>query len=449
MIKDDLNGKRVTVAGLGRFGGGIAAARWLCEQGARVLVTDKAKREDLAASIEQLKGLPIEYRLGGHELADFTRCDLVVASPAIAPSNEYLQAAREAKIPVTTEIRLFVERCPLPVVAVSGTKGKSTTSKLLSLMLETKYKVHLGGNIGKSLLFDLPQMREKGNAELVLLELSSFMLEYLGETQWAPHVSVLTMLDCDHLEWHGTREAYLNAKRNLIRYQKPSDVAVLGGDCAIAREFSGATAARVVWYSMTSRPRFSLTIPGEHNQLNAQAAFAAAEGLGVTWEKAQEAIRSFRGLPHRLELVHQHDGIAFYNDSIATIPNAAAAALEVFPAGKVIQIVGGHDKHLPYDRMSDAIAARAKAMLVIGDTTMQVIDDAMPLILQNMKQRHPEYAGVYALADLAEAMRKARELARPGDVVLLSTGCASYGQFTNFEQRGQRFAELAKALFSA
>lgn len=438
---DDPKGKRVTVAGLGRFGGGIAAARWLCEQGAHVLVTDTAKAQDLTASLEQLAGLPIEYRLGGHLVEDFTRCDLVVASPAIAPSNEYLRAARKAKVPVTTEIRLFVERCPLPVVAVSGTKGKSTTSKLLALMLETKYKVHLGGNIGKSLLFELPQMRDRGKEELVLLELSSFMLEYLGEIRWAPHVAVLTMLDCDHLEWHGTREAYLNAKRNLIRYQKPTDVAVLGGDCAIAREFSGATAARVVWYSMTSRPRFSLTIPGEHNQLNAQAAFAAAESLGISWENAQEAIRDFRGLPHRLELVHQHDGITFYNDSIATIPNAAAAALEAFPAGKVIQIVGGHDKQLPYDRMSDAIAARAKAMLVIGD--------AKPLIVENMKQRHPEYAGVYALADLGEAMKKAKELARPGDVVLLSTGCASYGQFINFEQRGQRFAELAKALFRA
>ena len=436
MIKDDLKGQRVTVAGLGRFGGGIAAARWLCEQGARVLVTDLAQAKDLAASLEQLKGLPIEYRLGGHALEDFISRDLVVASPAIARSNEYLQAARKANVPVTTEICLFLQRCPSQVVAISGTKGKSTTSKLLSLMLERKYKVHLGGNIGKSLLFDLPRLHQE---DVVLLELSSFMLDYLGDIKWAPHVSVLTMLDCDHLEWHGSREAYLNAKRNLVRFQKADDVAVLGGDCPIAREFSAATRARVVWYSMTSRPRFALTIPGEHNQLNAQAAFAAAESMGVTWEQAQEAIRDFRGLPHRLELVHQHGEIAFYNDSIATIPNAAAAALEAFPAGKVIQIVGGHDKQLPYDRMSDAIAARAKAMLVIGEAT--------PLIVASMKTRHPQYAGVYELGDLTGAMKKAKELARPGDVVLLSTGCASYGQFVSFEERGQKFAELAKGLF--
>lgn len=436
MIKDDLKGKRVTVAGLGRFGGGIAAAKWLCEQGAHVLVTDSSAPQKLTASLDQLKDLPIEYRLGGHAFEDFTRPDLVVASPAIAPANVYLRAARESHVPVTTEIRLFIERCPLPVVAISGTKGKSTTSKLLSLMLETKYKVHLGGNIGKSLLFDLPQMRD---GELVLLELSSFMLEYLGETQWAPHVSLLTMLDCDHLEWHGTREAYLNAKLNLIRYQKPTDFAVLGETCPIAREFATSTAARIVWYNTTSHPPFQLTIPGQHNQLNAQAAFAAAHCLGISWEAAQKAIRDFPGLPHRLELVHQHNGITFYNDSIATIPNAAAAALEAFPAGKVIQIVGGHDKQLSYDRMTDAIAARAKAMLVIGEATA--------LITANMQSRHPEYRDMHAATDLDGAMRKTRELARPGDIVLLSTGCASYDQFANFEQRGQKFADLARSLF--
>jgi UDP-N-acetylmuramoylalanine--D-glutamate ligase len=339
-------------------------------------------------------------------------------------------------VPVTTEIRLFVERCPLPIVAISGTKGKSTTSKLLSLMLETRYKVHLGGNIGKSLLPDLPQMKK---GQLVLLELSSFMLEYLGEIGWAPHVGLLTMLDCDHLEWHGTREAYLNAKLHLIRNQKRSDFAILGQSCPIAREFARQTKAKVLWYNMTSHPRFTLTIPGEHNQLNAQAAFAAAHCLGVSWDAAQKAIRSFRGLPHRLELVHQHDRIRFYNDSIATIPNAAAAALEAFPPGKVIHIVGGHHKQLSYDRMSDAIATRAKAMLVIGEAT--------PLIAGNMRSRHPDYRRMYAVKDLDAAMRKARELAAPGDIVLLSTGCSSYDQFANFEQRGQRFADLARSLF--
>ena len=422
---------------MGRFGGGIAAARWLVEQGARVLVTDTYPAEKLADSLKQLEGLPIEYHLGGHRTEDFTQTDLVVASPAIPPHSEYLVAARKAGVKITTEICLFAERCPLPVIAISGTKGKSTTSKLLALMLDTKYKVYLGGNIGKSLLFDLPNMRA---GEVVLLEVSSFMLEYLGAHQWSPKVALLTMLGLDHLEWHKKPEAYHNAKLNLIRYQTPGDFAVLGESCPLAREFSRHTQAKVAWYGVNGRQRFALTIPGEHNQLNAQAAFAAAEVMGVGFAAAHKAIRDFVGLPHRLQLVHEYEGIRFYDDSIATIPTAAAAALMAFPAGKVIQIVGGYPKYLDYAPMCDAFAQHAKAMLCIGQEAKA--------IEATMRERHPEFTGIYQCGEIAQAMRQARDIAVKGDVVLLSTGCSSYDQFVNFEQRGQAFAELAKAIFA-
>src|SRR5688572_22833548 len=153
---DDLKNKRVTVAGLGHFGGGIAVSRWLAQRGANVLVTDSAPAEKLGDSIKQLDGLPIDFHLGGHRREDFTDADLVVTSPAIPPTNEHLVAARGAGVPITTEIRLFIERCPARIVGVTGTKGKSTTTKLLSLMLATRFKVWTGGNIGGSLLFDLP-----------------------------------------------------------------------------------------------------------------------------------------------------------------------------------------------------------------------------------------------------------------------------------------------------
>jgi UDP-N-acetylmuramoylalanine--D-glutamate ligase len=386
--------------------------------------------------VKQLEGYPVEFRLGEHRMEDFTSCDLVVASPAVPPTNEYLVAARKAGVSVTTEIRLFVERCPLPIVAISGTKGKSTTSKLLSLMLASKYQVWLGGNIGKSLLFELPKMK---SGEIVLLEISSFMLEYLGEMQWAPAVGLLTMLGSDHLEWHGTQEAYLKAKGNLIRYQTPEQSAVLCETCSLAREFAKQTKAKVVWYGVEGRRRFELTIPGEHNQLNAQAAFAAAECMGISWEAAQQAIREFAGLPHRLELVHEFDGIRFFDDSIATIPQAAAAALRAFGKGRVIQIVGGHDKGLPFEPMCDAIAEHAKAAMCIGESAGKIAGI--------IRSRHAEYREVYESGTLAQAMAKARELASPGDVVLLSTGCSSYDQFINFEQRGKAFADEAKKLF--
>src|SRR5438105_3634492 len=194
-----LQAKRVTVAGLGRFGGQIAAARWLVQQGAKVTVTDKESREKLAESVQQLSELPIQWRLGEHVKDDFTTADLIVASPAIPLSNEYLSAARAAGVPITTEIRLFIERCPAKIVGVTGTKGKSTTTAMLGRILKEKYTAWVGGNIGKSLLADLPQIQPD---HLAVLELSSFMLEYLEEAEFSPHVAVVTMIAPDHLDRH-------------------------------------------------------------------------------------------------------------------------------------------------------------------------------------------------------------------------------------------------------
>ena len=241
----DFQNKRITVAGLGRFGGGIEVTRWLAAQG-RVLVTDREPAEKLADSMRLLDGLPIEFHLGGHDTSDFTNCDLVVTSPAIPPTNAYLQAARDAGIPITTEIRLFVDRCPAPVVGVTATKGKSTTSALVGAMLKTRYSVHVGGNIGGSLLSRLPEIRPD---HLVVLELSSYMLEHLGSQQWSPHVGIVGMIGIDHVEWHGSAEAYVNAKRNLVRYMKPDDIAVLSeeneGSASFARHEGKGRSIRV------------------------------------------------------------------------------------------------------------------------------------------------------------------------------------------------------------
>ena len=213
-----MKNKRVTVAGLGRFGGQIAAIRWLVQNGANVLVTDRTPAEKLSASLKELEGLPLTFRLGEHRVEDFTSADLIVTSPAIPPENEFLVAAKNAGVPITTEIRLFIERCPARMLAVTGTKGKSTTTALLGRMLATKFNVHVGGNIGKSLLLELPKITSD---DLVVLELSSFMLEYLRAAQWSPHVAVVTMLAVDHVDWHGSAQAYLDAKKQILRHQAP------------------------------------------------------------------------------------------------------------------------------------------------------------------------------------------------------------------------------------
>jgi UDP-N-acetylmuramoylalanine--D-glutamate ligase len=430
----DVRNKRVTIAGLGHFGGQIAAARWLVEQGATVLVTDLAPVEKLADSVKQLDGLPIEFQLGAHRDEDFTSADLIVVSPAIPPTNAFIRKAIECGVGVTTEIELFIERCPAVILGVTGTKGKSTATALLGAMLGTQFTTWVGGNIGKSLLFDLPKMKR---TDMVVLELSSFMLEHLRPTRWSPHVAVVTMLSVDHIEWHGSVEGYIDAKKNIVRFQRPDDIAVLNGDDDASRSFAREAKSRIVAYGGNRRPLELRLLAGRHNQLNAQAALAAAEVVGVPFDVAQAAVRDFKGLPHRQELVHEFNGIRWFNDSIATIPEAAMAALESFPARRVIQIVGGYDKHLPMTALCNALCERAKAVLCIGQTG--------PMIGEMMAET-PQAVSVpiYQCGDLATAVKMARSIAVSGDVVLLSTGCASYDQFENFEKRGEAFARLTR-----
>ncbi len=432
-VMQDVKNKRVTVAGLGRFGGGIEVSRWLVEQGARVLVTDKEPLEKLLDSVKKLDGLPIEFRLGGHRTEDFCSCDLVVTSPAIPFTNEFLRAARDRGVAITTEIRLFVERCNAPVVGITATKGKSTTTALVGEMLKSRYNVHVGGNIGGSLLSKAPSI---GPDDLVVLELSSYMLEHLGTQHWSPHVGIVGMIGVDHVEWHGSPEKYVNAKKNLVRFMKPNDIAVLSEENEGSSSFARDTKAKVVRFGMNGRKPFELELKGAHNQLNAQAAFAAAQELGVSWDQAQKAVRNFRGLPHRLQIVHEANGVKWVNDSIATIPEAAIVAMKAFPAGKVIQIVGGYDKHLDMREMCETLAKSCKAVLTIGALG--------PRLAGISREATERSADIKESGDLPTAVSMARKLAAPGDVVLLSPGCASYDQFTNFEARGEAFAQLAK-----
>lgn len=428
---EELRGKKVTVFGLGRFGGNIAASQWLASQGASVTVVDREPAEKMADSVAKLAGHPITFHLGQEIESDFSQADFIVASPAILPTNPMLEVARKAGVPITTEIRLFIERCSASIVAVTGTKGKSTTTAMLGRILSSRFTTWVGGNLGGSLLFDLPKI---GKDDPVVLELSSYMLEHLRAQRWSPHVAVLTFIAPDHLEWHGGYEPYLKAKQTIVDFQTADDYVIASEASEDSMRIARASRGRLIPFGTEGRKRFELLVPGEHNQLNAQAAFAAASVLGVTWDEAQAALATFKGLPHRLQLVHEQDGVRYYNDSIATIPQAAIAALGSFAAGRVIQIVGGYDKHLDMDGMCRALAERAKASLCIGQ------------LGPSLAERIRGHGGreVHDCGDLATAVARARELASSGDIVLLSTGCASYGQFTNFEARGDAFARLAR-----
>jgi UDP-N-acetylmuramoylalanine--D-glutamate ligase len=229
----------------------------------------------------------------------------------------------------------------------------------------------------------------------------------------------------------------VDAKRNVVRFQRPDDFAVLNGECPAAAEFARHTPGRVVAYGVEGRRPFEMIVPGRHNQLNAQGAFSAAQLLGLTWDEAQAALREFPGLPHRLQLVHEENCVRYFNDSIATIPEAAVAALEAFPPKRVLQIVGGSSKGLKLTALSAALCERAKAVLCIGATGPEIA----ALLGQSPSQT---CAPAYKCGDLATAVKVAKENAVPGDVVLLSPGCASHDQFVNFERRGAEFVRLVK-----
>ena len=441
--KPDLSGKRVTVMGLGRFGGGIGVTRYLVSCGADVLVTDLESTEKLSASVAQIRDLVddgrVTLRLGEHNISDFTTCDLVVANPAVPRpwENRFLRAAEAASVPVTTEIRLSIDALPgnCRMVAVTGSAGKSTTTALIHHILSGLGEtVHLGGNIGGSLLDRVDRIRA---SDVVALELSSFQLHWLGGLR--PSVAVVTNIDANHLDWHQTFDHYRASKRMILRGQRSGDVAVLGpGVCDWPTE-PGVRRVEIASDALVS----GLLIPGGHNELNAAVAIeacrAAVRGPGGGSFDEDAAIglaRTFTGLPHRLRHVASAGGVRFYDDSKSTTPQATMLALDAFPAERASKrihlIAGGYDKG--QDLASIALAApELKGLYTIGQTGEWL----------------SRAAGTHALScgTLEAAMDLIASRLAAGDVVLLSPGCASWGQFENYEKRGERFAALVDETF--
>ena len=424
--------RRVTVMGLGRFGGGVGVTRWLARQGARVAVTDLASAEQLRDSLARLEGLDLTLHLGGHDEADFVGCDLLVVNPAVPFDSPYLRAAREAGVEITTEINLFLARCPAAVVGITGSAGKSTTVAMAGAILAREKETHVGGNIGVSLLDKLGEIRPD---HVVVLELSSFQLVYLPAVARSPHVAVVTNLQPNHLDRHGTLAEYAEAKKNIFRAQCPQDVLVLNRDDREVASWAAEAAGRVELFSADDEP-FELKLPGRHNQANAQAAWSAARQFGLPREAAVEALASFTGLPHRLELVLERGGVRYFNDSKCTTPAGTVAALEAFPPRSAIVILGGYDKHVDFGMLCRLLAVRAKAVVATGQTGPEIARGT------ERARSDGDAPEVVRAEQFADGVRAARKLARVGDVVLLSPACASYDQFDNYEQRGETFVRL-------
>lgn len=446
MELSELLDKNVLVVGLGRFGGQIAAARWLVEQGARVTVTDLAPAEKLADSLAQLQGLPIRYRLGGHDESDLERCDLLVVSPAVPKDrSEFLAAAVRRGIPFTAEMNLFVERCPARrIIGVTGSAGKSTTTAMIGSILEAAKADGLfpdtwvGGNIGHSLLGDLRHMSAE---DAVVLELSSFQLEDLVPLRWSPPVAVITNIQPNHLDRHGTLEAYADAKMNIVRHQAADGVVLLHPGDEATRAFVMAAGAGNRIRQCEFPPHFAefLKVPGDHNRANAAAAITAARAIGVSDASIARGLAGFRGLPHRLEFVVERAGVKYYNDSKSTTPESTQIAVEAFEGRPVIALVGGKPKGASFAAMGRFLASRCKAVLCYGQAGPEIHQEVITGIEAGGR------AAAERLPTFTEAVGRAGRLAAAGDVVVLSPACASYDEFTNYEERGEVFRRLVLA----
>ncbi len=495
----------VTVMGLGRFGGGLGAVKFLLDRGARVTVTDLRPEAQLAETLKEFDASKlVRLQCGGHTDADFADAQLIVVNPAVKPSCPWLAKARERGIPRTSEMNLFWQHNRGRVIGVTGSNGKSTTTALIAHLLKTAGRtVHLGGNLGGSLL---PIVDSIAPTDWVVLELSSFQLADLDRIEASPEIAVVTNFAPNHLDWHPDLDDYRRAKQTILRWQSMDSTAVLNGEDADVREWP--TRGRVRFFGQTSgslspagdvadsndthgggegegegaRTQLSpphpgplphrgvvsessadcggegaesalrvmpladlldlLPLPGEHNRMNAEAAICAVLAAGVEREALAEGLRTFRGLPHRLELVGEVGGRRFYNDSLATTPESAICALKAFP-GRVLLMAGGYDKQIDLSEFAREAAMRATAIAWMGQTAERLHALATQTLEQHGGLMSPARCRSQRIThSLREAFEWLWDQSQPGDTILLSPACASFDWFLNFADRGEQFRDL-------
>ncbi len=447
---DFFAGKKVLVMGIGSFGGGVDAAKFACDAGAKVTITDTASAEKLAESISQLENYPhIEYHLGSHIPADFEGNDIIIVNPAVRPDNEFLKIAAEHNKTVTSQINIFFQLSNAVIIGITGANGKSTTAALTAHLLRntsderratSDEHVWLSGNIGhKPLLAVLDRI---GDRDLVVLELSSFQLENLAAIKKAPKVSVLTNLTANHLDRHGSFENYCLAKEGIFKFQSldadlPA-VSIFNAEdqtgCKWFEKYKSDTGRLCLKFSaddITDELKKEFTLPGRANLSNLAAAITVARYFGLADDRIKKSLPLFKPLPYRLELVANINGVKWYNDSVATTPQSTIAALQAFDQPKIL-IAGGYDKGICFDELAKEIAKKVKAAILIGQTA-----EAIAKAIKAESNIKIEIAD-----SLEDAVKLANEIASAGDVVLLSPACASYDMFKNFQQRGLQFSTL-------
>ena len=443
-----LSGKRIAVLGLGVSNRPLV--RLLLEFGCDVTGCDKTPREKLDQEVLDLEAAGCTLSLGEGYL-DGIQADLVFRTPGMHPGNPAIVGLKEKGAEITSEMEVFFEVCPCTCIAVTGSDGKTTTTTLVSEMLKAEgHTVWLGGNIGTPLL---PLVRQMTPGDYAVVELSSFQLM---DMQRSPHIALITNLSPNHLDVHKDMEEYVEAKKNIYRFQSAADFLVVNADNAITAPLAGPGGTRT--FSRQGKDamvrledgviyrngqavlnKSDILLPGEHNVENYMAAVAVVEGL-VSDETIRSVARTFGGVEHRIELVRVKDGVRFYNDSIASSPSRTIAGLMSF-SEKVILIAGGYDKHIPYDVLGPVVCDHARKVFLGGATGPQI-----RAAIESAPNYAPGCPEITDCENFDAAVYAAAAAAKDGDVVLMSPASAAFDQFKNFMVRGEHYKKMIREL---
>lgn len=452
---DSICGKKIAVVGLGVTN--TPLAKMLAAHGAQVTVCDRKSREELSDVYEELSMLGITFSLGGGYL-DHLEYDIIFKTPGMRCDMPQLKAAADKGAIITSEMELFFEICPAPIYAVTGSDGKTTTATLIYEMFKAQgFTCYLGGNIGIALTPIIEEIRPEHK---VVLELSSFQLHMMTHSS---DTAIITNISTNHLDWHKSMEEYVEAKENIFSHQEKDGRLILNFDNPYSERFAKKAVGEVLYFSKNSKVKkgaylkdgkilFSdgnteteildasdIVIPGLHNVENYMTAITAVRGE-VSADNIRKVATTFSGVEHRIEFVRELFGVKYYNDSKATTPTSSRAGLYAFDK-KVILIMGGYDKKIPFDELGDVISERVKTLVLLGVTAPK-IESAV----KESKLYDKTKIEILNCKTLDEAVDTCREKAASGDVVILSPACASFDMFKNFEERGEEFKKLVNAL---
>lgn len=456
------SGQHILIIGAARQG--LALARYLVKHGARVTLNDQRPAEKMQAAVRSLEEFSVNWVLGEHPLHLLDQVDQICLSGGVPLSLPIVIEALRRGIPLSNDSQIFMQEVPCPVIGITGSAGKTTTTTLLGRMAQaalenTGRRAWVGGNIGRPLIEDVDQMCP---TDLAIVEFSSFQLEQMTLSPW---IGAILNITPNHLDRHGTMEAYAAAKARLIQFQTPSDTAVLNREDAGSWALRGITPAKRVSFGLQPlapaetgtclqsnriclqngqqeidlMDRSEILLRGQHNLINVLAACAIAAAAAFPKEAMRAGVHDFRGVPHRLQFVRQWNGAAWYNDSIATAPERTIAAIQSFSEPLVL-LLGGRDKNLPWEDLATLVHQRVDHLIVFGEAAGKILEAVGTL----QPGKRP-----YTLSqepNLHAAIQSAASVTNPGDVVLLSPGGTSFDEFTDFEERGERFQEWVKEL---